>query len=177
MVRILLLSIDNCENLPILNTELPLLTFYHTSNIDSEMINAVKINDTTLFKCLLQSGANLNAIDSKGNSALTYAAGIGNFEIIQHLIENENVQQFKNINGELVSKVTNVSWGVIFPLVDMMPRHPSQLYEALLEGLILFLILNSFFTKSQNLHAVFKLSSNKIIQIALKSVIVYCRSL
>ena len=88
MVRILLLSIDNCENLPILNTELPLLTFYHTSNIDSEMINAVKINATTLFKCLLQSGANVNAIDSKGNPALTYAAGIGNFEIIQHLIEN-----------------------------------------------------------------------------------------
>ena len=88
MVRILLFSIDNCENLPILNTELPLLTFYHTSNIDSEMINSVKINDTTLFKCLLQSGANVNAIDSKGNSALTYAAGIGNFEIIKYLIEN-----------------------------------------------------------------------------------------
>ena len=52
------------------------------------MINAVKINDTTLFKCLLQSGANVNAIDSKGNSALTYAAGIGNFEIIKYLIEN-----------------------------------------------------------------------------------------
>ena len=45
------------------------------------------------------------------------------------------------INGELVGKVTNVSWGVIFPLVDMMPRHPSQLYEALLEGVILFIIL------------------------------------
>ena len=52
------------------------------------MINSVKINDTTLFKCLLQSGANVNAIDSKGNSALTYAAGIGNFEIIKYLIEN-----------------------------------------------------------------------------------------
>ena len=46
------------------------------------------------------------------------------------------------INGELVGKVTTVSWGVIFPAVDMLPRHPSQLYEALLEGVILFLILN-----------------------------------
>jgi len=46
------------------------------------------------------------------------------------------------INSELVGKVTNVSWSVIFPLVDMLSRHPSQIYEALLEGVILFLILN-----------------------------------
>ena len=47
------------------------------------------------------------------------------------------------INGELVGKVTNFSWGVIFPAVDKLPRHPSQLYEAVLEGAVLFLILNS----------------------------------
>ena len=41
----------------------------------------------------------------------------------------------------LVGKVTDVSWGVIFPTIDMLPRHPSQLYEAMLEGLILFLII------------------------------------
>ena len=46
------------------------------------------------------------------------------------------------INSELIGKVTNVYWGVIFPKVDMLPRHPSQLYEALLEGVILFLLLN-----------------------------------
>jgi phosphatidylglycerol:prolipoprotein diacylglycerol transferase len=46
------------------------------------------------------------------------------------------------INGELIGKVTTVSWSVIFPLIDLVPRHPSQLYEALLEGLVLFLILN-----------------------------------
>ncbi len=46
------------------------------------------------------------------------------------------------INGELVGKVTNVPWSVIFPLFDMLPRHPSQLYEAILEGIVLFLILN-----------------------------------
>ena len=45
------------------------------------------------------------------------------------------------INGELIGKVTEVPWGVIFPSIDMISRHPSQLYEALLEGLILFLIL------------------------------------
>ena len=46
------------------------------------------------------------------------------------------------INSELIGKVTNVSWSVIFPLVDALPRHPSQLYEAIIEGIILFLILN-----------------------------------
>ena len=46
------------------------------------------------------------------------------------------------INSELVGKITNVPWSVIFPLVDTIPRHPSQLYEAILEGVVLFLILN-----------------------------------
>jgi phosphatidylglycerol---prolipoprotein diacylglyceryl transferase len=51
------------------------------------------------------------------------------------------------INGELIGKVTNVSWSVIFPAIDMSPRHPSQLYEAFLEGIVLFLILNTFIFK------------------------------
>ena len=45
------------------------------------------------------------------------------------------------INGELFGKVTDVAWGVIFPAVDMLQRHPSQLYEAF-EGLVLFVLLN-----------------------------------
>ena len=53
------------------------------------------------------------------------------------------------INGELVGKVSSVSWSVIFPNIDSMPRHPSQLYEAVLEGLILFLILNIIFLKKK----------------------------
>ncbi len=53
------------------------------------------------------------------------------------------------INGELIGKVTTVSWSVIFPLTDMLPRHPSQLYEALLEGLVLFLILNLLIFKQK----------------------------
>ena len=46
------------------------------------------------------------------------------------------------INGELIGKITSVSWGVIFPNIDMFTRHPSQLYEAILEGIVLFLLLN-----------------------------------
>tara|TARA_B100001059_G_scaffold211263_1_gene225492 strand:- start:726 stop:1517 length:792 start_codon:yes stop_codon:yes gene_type:complete len=53
------------------------------------------------------------------------------------------------INGELVGKITDVSWSVVFPTIDMMPRHPSQLYEAFLEGIILFFILNIFILKKK----------------------------
>ena len=53
------------------------------------------------------------------------------------------------INGELVGKVSSVPWGVVFPAIDLMPRHPSQLYEAVLEGLILFIILNIIFLKKK----------------------------
>lgn len=45
------------------------------------------------------------------------------------------------INGELYGRITNVPWAMVFPQGGPLPRHPSQLYEALLEGLILFLIL------------------------------------
>ena len=45
------------------------------------------------------------------------------------------------INGELYGKPSNSSWSVVFPEVDMLARHPSQIYEALLEGIILFSIL------------------------------------
>ncbi len=49
------------------------------------------------------------------------------------------------INQELFGKPTEVPWGVIFPITgDGIPRHPSQLYEGLLEGLILFVILRYF---------------------------------
>jgi phosphatidylglycerol---prolipoprotein diacylglyceryl transferase len=45
------------------------------------------------------------------------------------------------INGELYGKPTDLFWSVIFPEIDKIPRHPSQLYEAALEGVVLFLIL------------------------------------
>ena len=51
------------------------------------------------------------------------------------------------INSELYGKTTDVPWSVIFIKVDNLSRHPSQLYEAILEGIILFLILNYFMNK------------------------------
>jgi phosphatidylglycerol:prolipoprotein diacylglycerol transferase len=44
-------------------------------------------------------------------------------------------------NSELYGRETDVAWGVIFPNGGPNPRHPSQLYEALMEGLILFIVL------------------------------------
>ena len=45
------------------------------------------------------------------------------------------------INGELYGRATDVPWGVIFPGSDGVARHPSQLYEAFLEGFVLFFIV------------------------------------
>jgi phosphatidylglycerol:prolipoprotein diacylglycerol transferase len=45
------------------------------------------------------------------------------------------------INGELWGRVTDIPWGVVFPGGGPLPRHPSQLYEALLEGVVLFAVL------------------------------------
>ena len=52
------------------------------------------------------------------------------------------------INSELYGKTTEVLWSVTFTKVDNLPRHPSQLYEAVLEGVILFLILMYFRKKN-----------------------------
>lgn len=46
------------------------------------------------------------------------------------------------INQELVGRVTEFPLGVVFPMAGPQPRHPSQLYEAFLEGIILFVITN-----------------------------------
>ena len=51
------------------------------------------------------------------------------------------------INGELWGRVTDVPWAFVFPTGGPEPRHPSQLYEAFLEGLVLFLILQWFIKK------------------------------
>jgi phosphatidylglycerol:prolipoprotein diacylglycerol transferase len=45
------------------------------------------------------------------------------------------------INGELWGRAADVPWAVVFPQVDSLPRHPSQLYEFGLEGIALFLLL------------------------------------
>ena len=48
------------------------------------------------------------------------------------------------INVELYGRITDFPFAVIYPTIDKFPRHPSQLYEALFEGLILFIILFFF---------------------------------
>ncbi len=45
------------------------------------------------------------------------------------------------INGELWGKPTDLPWAMVFPTADDRPRHPTMLYEALLEGLVLFAVL------------------------------------
>jgi len=48
------------------------------------------------------------------------------------------------INGELYGRVGEVPWAMVFPDAGNLPRHPSQLYEALGEGLLLFILLSLF---------------------------------
>ena len=45
------------------------------------------------------------------------------------------------IGGELWGRPTDVAWGMVFPHVDQLARHPSQLYEFALEGVVLFTIV------------------------------------
>ncbi|MBD1569167.1 prolipoprotein diacylglyceryl transferase [Aliivibrio sp. S10_S31] len=58
------------------------------------------------------------------------------------------------MNGELWGRVTDVPWAMVFPTGGPFPRHPSQLYEFALEGVVLFLILNWFIRKPRPLGAV-----------------------
>lgn len=53
------------------------------------------------------------------------------------------------VNGELWGKATDVPWAIIFPTGGPVPRHPSQLYEAGLEGVLLFAILWFAFWKTK----------------------------
>ena len=52
------------------------------------------------------------------------------------------------VNGELWGRVTDVPWAVVFPRAGDAPRHPSQLYEAGLEGIVLFLVLAFLFWRT-----------------------------
>ena len=55
--------------------------FQLKTTIDHEMIDAAKINNTALLKCLLLNGANVNAVDSDGISALTYIRKVCQFNL------------------------------------------------------------------------------------------------
>ena len=51
------------------------------------------------------------------------------------------------INSELIGRATDLPWSVQFILIDNIRRHPSQLYEAFFEGVVLFLLLGHFFRR------------------------------
>jgi phosphatidylglycerol:prolipoprotein diacylglycerol transferase len=53
------------------------------------------------------------------------------------------------VNAELWGRTTDVPWAVIFPTGGEVPRHPSQLYEAALEGILLFLVLWYMFWRTR----------------------------
>lgn len=76
------------------------------------------------------------------------------------------------INGELYGRVTTMPWGVIFPNGGPLPRHPSQLYEAALEGLVLFIILWRAATKTSVLKKPGMLAGLFLIGYALSRIVV-----
>jgi len=55
------------------------------------------------------------------------------------------------INGELFGKISQLPWAVVFPEAGNISRHPSQIYEAILEGIILFIFINFLAVKKRML--------------------------
>jgi phosphatidylglycerol:prolipoprotein diacylglycerol transferase len=53
------------------------------------------------------------------------------------------------LNGELYGKPSSLPWSVVFPDTDNISRHPSQIYEAILEGAVLFVLINFFAFKKK----------------------------
>ena len=66
------------------------------------------------------------------------------------------------INSELYGKTTDILWSVKFLKIDNISRHPSQIYEAIFEGLILFLLLN-YFNNKENFKKIGLISSMFLI--------------
>lgn len=58
------------------------------------------------------------------------------------------------LNGELVGRVTDVPWAMVFPQVDNLPRHPSQLYQCFFEGVVMFAVLWWFSARERPRYAV-----------------------
>jgi phosphatidylglycerol---prolipoprotein diacylglyceryl transferase len=58
------------------------------------------------------------------------------------------------INGELWGRTTDIAWGMVFPQVDNLARHPSQLYQFALEGIVLFVLLWWYSSKPRPVGAV-----------------------
>ena len=80
------------------------------------------------------------------------------------------------INTELYGRVTNFPFAIINPMIDNNPRHPSQLYEAFFEGIILFIILLLYFNKNPKKYIIGKISALFLIAYSLfRFVIEYLR--
>ena len=62
------------------------------------------------------------------------------------------------INTELYGRITDFPIAIIYPLIDNNPRHPSQLYEAFFEGIILFIILLFYFSKKSKKYIIGNIS-------------------
>lgn len=71
------------------------------------------------------------------------------------------------INGELYGRITNVSWSILFPHGGYLPRHPSQIYEACGEGLVLLILLNVLAWKSSLIYKPGKLAGIGMIAYAI----------
>ena len=63
------------------------------------------------------------------------------------------------INTELYGRITDFQFAIIYPSIDSAPRHPSQLYEAFFEGIILFIILFVYFNKNIKKNKIGNISS------------------
>ena len=75
------------------------------------------------------------------------------------------------INGELFGKISNLPWAVVFPDSGNISRHPSQIYEAILEGIILFILINFFALKKQLLLKVGRVSGLFLIFYSITRII------
>ena len=75
------------------------------------------------------------------------------------------------INGELYGKISTLPWAVIFPNNDNLPRHPSQIYEAFLEGIVLFIFINYFALKKKLLYKTGYISALFLISYSLLRIV------
>jgi len=75
------------------------------------------------------------------------------------------------LNGELVGRPTNTDWGIIFPHIDNILRHPSQLYESgknLLLALLLFFFLQKGYGKKEGFCTAFFLAGYGILRFGIE---------
>lgn len=102
-------------------------------------------------------GGFLGVLIAQGLAARRYGAGF--FQTMDFMAPLVPIGIFcvrmgNFINAELWGRVTDVPWGMVFPEAGPLPRHPSQLYEAALEGIVLFIIVWRFSAKPRPVMAV-----------------------